>query len=125
VPIHPELVVLLSQHLKKYSPGPDGRIFAGPRGGIFNDRAYLKIFHQARVSALTPGESASLLARRPYDLRHAAVSTWLNAGVPAPQVAEWAGHSVDVLLRVYAKCISGQKAEAMRRIEEATRPRGD
>jgi integrase len=89
------------------------------------DRAYLKIFHQARVSALTPGESASLLARRPYDLRHAAVSTWLNAGVPAPQVAEWAGHSVDVLLRVYAKCISGQKAEAMRRIEEATRPRGD
>jgi len=66
-----------------------------------------------------------LLARRPYDLRHAAVSTWLNAGVPAPQVAEWAGHSVDVLLRVYAKCISGQQHDAMRRIEEATMPRED
>jgi integrase len=62
-----------------------------------------------------------LLARRPYDLRHAAVSTWLNAGAPAPQVAEWAGHSVDVLLRVYAKCVSGQQHEAKRRIEEATR----
>ena len=60
--------------------------------------------------------------RRPYDLRHAAVSTWLNAGVPAPQVAAWAGHSVDVLLRAYAKCIFGQQAEAKRRIEEATRP---
>jgi integrase len=63
--------------------------------------------------------------RRPYDLRHAAVSTWLNAGVPAPQVAEWAGHSVDVLLRVYARCIYGQQYEAKRRIEEATRPRDD
>jgi len=125
VPIHPELVALLSQHLKEYPPGPDGRVFTGPRGGIFNDRAYLKIFHKARAAAFTPSESASLLAKRPYDLRHAAVSTWLNAGVPAPQVAEWAGHGVDVLLRVYAKCISGQQAEAKRRIEEATRPRYD
>jgi len=40
-------------------------------------------------------------------------------------VADWAGHSVDVLLRVYAKCISGQQHEAKRRIEEATRPRDD
>jgi site-specific recombinase XerC len=125
VPIHPELVVLLSEHLKKYRPGPDGRIFTGPRGGIFNDRAYLKIFHQARAAAFTGQEGASLLARRPYDLRHAAVSTWLNAGVPAPQVAEWAGHSVDVLLRVYARCIYGQQHEAKRRIEEATKPRDE
>jgi integrase len=125
VPLHPELVALLTQHLKEYSLGPAGRIFTGPRGGIFNDRAYLKIFHKARDVAFTKSEAASLLARRPYDLRHAAVSTWLNAGVPAPQVAEWAGHSVDVLLRVYAKCISGQQAEAKRRIEEATRPRED
>ncbi len=122
VPLHPELVALLTQHLKKYPPGPAGRIFTGPRGGIFNDRAYLKIFHKARAVAFTKSESASLLARRPYDLRHAALSTWLNAGVPAPQVAEWAGHSVDVLLRVYAKCISGQQHEAKRRIEEATQP---
>lgn len=95
------------------------------RGGIFNDRGYLKVFHQARASAFIGQEAASLLARRPYDLRHAAVSTWLNAGVAAPQVADWAGHSVDVLLRVYAKCISGQQYEAKRRIEEATRPRDD
>jgi hypothetical protein len=47
VPIHPELVMLLSQHFKNYPPGPDGRVFTGPRGGIFNDRAYLKIFHHA------------------------------------------------------------------------------
>ena len=106
-------------------PGPDGRIFTGPRGGLFNDRAYLEIFHRARAAAFIGQEGASLLARRPYDLRNAAVSTWLNAGVPAPQVAEWAGHSVDVLLRVYARCIYGQQYEAKRRIEEATRPQDD
>jgi hypothetical protein len=38
--------------------------------------------------------------------------------VPATQVAEWAGHSVHVLLRVYAKCIVGQDEVARRRIEE-------
>ena len=31
----------------------------------------------------------------------------------------------DVLLRVYAKCISGQQHEAKRRIEEATMARED
>ena len=36
-----------------------------PRGGIFNDRAYLKIFHKARAVTFTPSESASLLAKRP------------------------------------------------------------
>jgi hypothetical protein len=47
------------------------------------------------------------------------------AGVPAAQVAEWAGHSVDVLLRVYVKCIAGQQGEAKRRIEDAMRPLED
>jgi integrase len=125
IPLHPELVALLTSHLAEYPCAPGGRIFTGPRGGIFNDRAYLRIFHQARAAAFGPAESASLLARRPYDLRHAAVSTWLNAGVPAPQVADWAGHSVGVLLRVYAKCITGQQEDAKRRIEAAMLPPED
>jgi integrase len=91
---------------------------------IPDGRAYLGVFHKARAAAFAPAGAASLLARRPYDLRHAAVSTWLNAGVPAPQVAQWAGHSVSVLLRVYAKCITGQQEDAKRRIEDATRPSG-
>lgn len=59
----------------------------------------------------------SVLAKRPYDLRHACVSTWLAAGVPSTQVAEWAGHSVDVLHRIYAKILAGQEASARERIE--------
>jgi integrase len=53
------------------------------------------------------------------DLRHAAVSLWLNSGVPATEVAKRAGHSVDVLLRVYAKCIDGQDGTANNHIDDA------
>jgi hypothetical protein len=44
------------------------------------------------------------------------VSLWLNAGVAAPEVAKRAGHSVDVLLRVYANCIDGDEEVANLRI---------
>lgn len=39
--------------------------------------------------------------------------------MPATQVAEWAGHSVAVLLRVYAKCIAGQEDSAQQRVDLA------
>lgn len=78
-----------------------------------------RVWKMARERALTPTQVDSSLARRPYDLRHACVSTWPNAGVPATQVAEWAGHSVNVLLPVYAKCVYGQEEQARRRIEVA------
>jgi len=75
----------------------------------------------ARQVTLTAAEQASPLARRPYDLRHACLSTWLNGGVYPTQVAEWARHSVDVLVRIYAKCVVGQDELAKRRISEALR----
>jgi hypothetical protein len=49
------------------------------------------------------------------------VSTWLNATGDPTRVAEWAGHSVNVLLRVYAKCIAGQDDAVRRRVEAALR----
>jgi integrase len=64
----------------------------------------------------------SPLARRPYDLRHAAASLWLNNGVPATEVARRLGHDVAVLLTIYANCIDGQEGEINDRI--AARSRG-
>jgi hypothetical protein len=86
---------------------------------------YRRAWGKARRTALTPAEYALPLARRVYELRHACVSTWLNGGVAPAQVAEWAGHSVAVLLRVYAKCIDGQDQIAKRRIEDALRESED
>jgi integrase len=59
------------------------------------------------------------LGRRPYDLRHAAVSLWLNSGVPATEVARRAGHGAAVLLKIYAHCIGGQADAASNRITDA------
>jgi len=125
VPMHPELAKMLREHIKEFGTGPGGRVFTLATGRIVTDRAYLKVFHEARTAAFTETEAASLIARRPYDLRHAAVSTWLKATADPAQVAEWAGHTVDVLMRVYAKCVAGQQDEAKRRILEATTPNAD
>jgi hypothetical protein len=54
--------------------------------------------------------AASPLAKMPYNLRYAVVSTWLNGGVPPTTVASWAGHSVEALLKIYAKCPDGEAA---------------
>ena len=80
---------------------------------------YRRAWDQARRSALADEEYRSLLARRPYDLHDACPSTWLNGGVAPAQVAEWAGHSVEILLRLYAKCLEGQDEIARRRIVAA------
>ena len=119
VPVPPPLVLILRRHLEEFPHGIGGRIFYGVRSDELPSTTYMKAWRDARATALTAKEQATPLARRPYDLRHACVSTWLNAGVPAPQVAEWAGHSVDVLLRIYAKCIEGQDAAAKLRISAA------
>jgi hypothetical protein len=39
--------------------------------------------------------------------------------VPPTTVAEWAGHSVEVLLRIYAKCLDGGDALVRRRVQTA------
>ena len=63
--------------------------------------------------------SSGPLARRPYDFWHAGVSWRLNAGTPAPLVAEWAGHTVEVLLRIYAHCIDGDDERWFGPMEDA------
>jgi hypothetical protein len=65
--------------------------------------------------AFTPEAIDSLLAKKPYDLRHAAVSTWLNATNDPVRVAEWAGHSVAVLLRGLRQMLDGGEQHALSR----------
>jgi integrase len=119
IPIPPELVRLLRAHIKRYGTTPDGRVFQTARGGILQDSGYNEVWTEARQKALTPAQYRSPLGRRPYDLRHAAVSLWLNSGVPATEVARRAGHGVAVLLKIYAHCIDGQADAANQRITDA------
>jgi integrase len=130
VPCHPVLVKKLRTHIERYKIPPTGRLFVSRNGSRGNRLApgdekpvsantIYRAWARARQQALDEREFASPLARRPYDLRHACLSTWLNAGVAPVQVAEWAGHSVAVLLSVYAKCIDGQEDIARQQIEKA------
>ncbi|SHK55502.1 tyrosine-type recombinase/integrase [Actinacidiphila paucisporea] len=119
VPIPPALVAMLSEHLDTYGTTHDGRLFQTARGGIVQESGYGEVWARARKSAFTPEQHASPLAVRPYELRHACVSLWLNSGVDPVEVARRAGHSVAVLLKVYAKCLDGATEMANARIDAA------
>ena len=107
VPAPPVLVAMLRTHVTAYGTAPDGRLFWGIRGGPLSGSLYGRAWRLARTLALGPELAASGLARRPYDLRHAALSLWLNAGGDPAQIAARAGNSVAVLLTVYTHCIHG------------------
>ncbi|MEU1538013.1 site-specific integrase [Actinacidiphila glaucinigra] len=121
VPIPPQLVAIFREHLGTFGTAGDGRLFFSEGGGVVSSSSYYRAWQEARLLALPPAVAASPLARRPYDLRHSALSTWLNAGVDATEVAERAGNSVEVLLSRYAKCIDGRQEVANRRIEDLLR----
>ena len=124
MPIPPELVELLSAHLDRYGVAAGGRLFRSGADGALQESTYRQVWAKAREMALTDIQAASPLARRPYDLRHGAASLWLNAGVPPTEVARRLGHSVAVLLKVYANCVDGEQDAVNQRISEALGHRG-
>jgi integrase len=121
VPIPPQLARLLRWHLQTFGCAADGRLFRGARGGPLSESLYGRIWHQARAAAI-PGQASTWPARRPYDLRHAALSLWLASGAPPAEVAARAGHSMRVLLTIYAHCVPGCDQIASQRIEQALSP---
>ena len=48
----------------------------------------------------------------------------LNSGVPPAEVAAWAGHSVEMLMRVYVHCIAGMEDVWISRMDQALRREG-
>jgi integrase len=115
----------LLEHVQEFGTAEDERLFQSDYGNVVAASSSSRVWKRARELALLPGQVASVMAARPYDLRHAGVSQWLNSGVPAPEVAARVGHSVDVLLKIYAKCIDGQKAGTDERVDHAGTRRVD
>lgn len=52
---------------------------------------------------LQPLHKAGLISHlyRPYDCRHTAISRWIEAGIPVPQVASWAGNTSEIIFKHY------------------------
>ena len=119
IPIPPVLVCALRRHLRDHGTAPDGRLFRGTRGGMLSESVYGRAWHAARQAALGPELAATALARRPYDLRYAALSLWLNASGAPAEVAARAGNGTRVLHEVYLHCIDGKDDLVSQRIEDA------
>jgi len=113
------LVQLLRRHIQQFGTAGDGRLFRTQSGGNYMPSDLWRVLHQTRARAFTDAQAASPLARKPYDFRHAGISWRLNAGTPATLVAEWAGHTVEVLYRIYAHCIDGDDERWYRQMERS------
>jgi integrase len=122
VPIPPELVTLLREHISRFGTGPGGRLFRSEGGNPIQPSTYWRVWQQVRAMTLTPRQLATPLLRRPYDLRHSGITWRLNSRVPATEVAAWAGHSVEVLMRVSARCVAGLEEVWINLMETSLRP---
>lgn len=65
------------------------------------DRLAYQSYFRKKMQQL---HSANLISNiyRPYDLRHTAISRWIEADIPIAQVASWAGNTADVIWKHYA-----------------------
>ncbi|MFE1909349.1 tyrosine-type recombinase/integrase [Streptomyces gardneri] len=119
VPCRPALTRILRAHIEEEGLKPGDLLMQGEKGGDLAGSVIRRAWRRARKEVLPPYEFGTPLGRRVYDLRHTCLTNWLNAGVPAATVAEWAGNSVPVLLSTYARCVDGQLHDLKRRIEQA------
>jgi len=124
VPIPPQLITLLRGHVSRHGTGPDGLLFRSPRGGVLREGRYSAAWQAARLAALGPDLTATPIARRPYDLRHAALSLWLAAGVSPADIAARAVNSSRVVLDTYTHQINGHDQHANDLISHALNPGG-
>ena len=108
VPIPEELVSILNEFLDGRTSGPLTQTAAG---NAISLSAWGKAWRVAR------GDETWRL----YDLRHAAATLWLGAGVPVGEVARRLGHSPEVLLKKYAGVLSGDEDLSNARIDAALR----
>ncbi|MEV6525919.1 hypothetical protein AB0M43_28645 [Longispora sp. NPDC051575] len=103
-----------------FGTSADGPLFVGERNGTeLPTGTILREWRRARREVFVGEVAAGPLAAVPYDLRHAAISTWLNGGVPPTDAAEWAGQSVEILYRIYAKCLDGGIGLLRQRVDSA------
>ena len=81
------------QEILNKTPQEDSYIFP------YNRYAFQSFFYD-RMRELKE-ENAITHRYRPYDLRHSAISRWIEAQIPVAQVASWAGNSSEVIWKHY------------------------
>jgi len=120
VPVPAELVPVLKAHLKAHvKRGPDAYVFTTPTGARLNSSNFFRdVWKKARETVFT--EASPLSQVRRQDLRHSAITLWLNAGVPLKTAQSWSGHkTLAVLLDTYLGVMKGDEVVARARVQAA------
>ncbi len=111
VPIPPVLVEMLKTWLTEINrSAPDDLIFRTRNGTRPSASNWGRSWHRALKS----------IGHRPlrvYDCRHAAATTWLQAGIPLGETARRLGHSVETLVSTYVGALDDEQHLANQRIE--------
>ena len=96
------LVALLRSWLDDYQFGDNDLIFRSRNGGRLSESNWGRAW---RLALRKIGHERL----RPYDCRHFAATSWLNAGVPLAEVARRMGHSVETLVSTYVGALKGDE----------------
>jgi len=120
VPMPAELVPIMRRHLDEFvGGGRDSIVFTNHAGNRIHGSDFRRdVWCKAREAVF---EHDSPLRRvRRHDLRHSAITVWLNAGVPLKTAQRWSGHKkLSVLLDTYLGVMRGDEATAIQRLEAA------
>lgn len=108
VPLPPSLVAILRHHINDFAT--TSLVFTNAAGAHITPHNYGKAWSRARAQ-LWPAPHP-LSDARVYDLRHSAASTMLSAGINPAEVARRLGHSVDMLMKVYASVFQDERERA-------------
>ena len=118
VPLPPELVPFVERHLAQFVPArADAYAFTTPTGRRLNMSNFQRsVWGPAREAVFE--ENDPLRRVRRHDLRHAAITSWLNAGVPLKTAQAWSGHkTASVLLDTYLGVMRGDEDLAVERFQ--------
>jgi integrase len=110
VPLAPPLVGWLQWHVDRFDKSGGDRLFTNSKGNTLSKDNWGKPWRDQRAKRWPPGHR--LATATTYDLRHTAATMMLRAGVSAPEVALRLGHSVDMLMKVYAGVFEDERARA-------------
>jgi integrase len=96
VPLPGFVVAELAEHLERVDVAPKGLVFPAPKGGPVRLSLFRRRTWQPAV------EAAGLSPLRIHDLRHTAISLWIEVGASPKGIAVRAGHtSTSVVLDRY------------------------
>ena len=110
VPIPPVLVAMLTDWVATLDTTESDRLFLTRNGNQPTPSNWTRAWHRALRSIDHP-------TLRIYDCRHAAATTWLQAGVPLGEAARRLGHSVETLVSTYVGSLTGDEEISNARIE--------